>query len=426
MVKHAMTCSKKGDVLVQEFFDGIPAVTYQGSYANHPFAFRFYDPERIVAGRPMREHFCFALPLDAVNCFGLEGGDALLGSMELLNKLGVPYYTLTDSALAGEGGSLRERNVRLDEMAEAMLCLQETFGVQALRVAADLSHPRYCYGAATSYSADIYAFAAAQVKKSLELAHRLESKYFCFFGGQETRSGFYATVNDSLESENLLRLLARLHEHAGTLGYKGKLCVQPGAYAHANIHGETQETGVPEPYWPSAAHALAFLRYGTLDEAFRVDMPVTGRLSDLRMLLQAERLGLMETRPVFGGNLVPMMTHIQLELLRAGTVHGMVLDLQPKFAATPEDYMIHCIMNMDACACGLLLAQRILLDGRVDQFHRERYGEFGYGLGQMIINDQADFAALEEHALVRGEVHAATNRLEYIENVFQNMLCRGI
>ena len=397
--------------MVQEFFEGIPAVTYQGSYASHPFAFRFYDPERLVAGRPMREHFRFALPLDAVNYFGLEGGDALLGSMELLNKLGVPYYTLTDSALAGEGGSLRERYARLDEMAEAMLCLQETFGVQALRVAADLGHPRYCYGAATSYSAEIYAFAAAQVKKSLELAHQLKSKYFCFFGGQETRTGFYATVNDALESENLLRLLSRLSEHAETLGYEGKLCVQPGA---------------SEAYWPSAAHALACLRYGKLDAAFGVDMPVPGQLSDLRMLLQAERLGLMEARPVFGGNLVPMMTHVQLELLRAGAGHGMVLDLQPKFAATPEDYMIHCIMYMDACACGLLLAQRMLLDGRVDQFHKERYGEFGYGLGQMIINDQADLAALEEHALVKGEVQSATNRLEYIENVFQSMLCRGI
>ena len=413
---------------MQEFFEGIPAVTYQGSYASHPFAFRFYDPERIVAGRPMREHFRFALPVTAVSYFGLEGAEALLGSMELLNKLGVQYYTLTDSALAGGGGSLRERYVRLDEMSEAMFCLQKTFGVQALRVAADLTHPRYCYGAATSYSADIYAFAAAQVKKSLELAHKLKSKYFCFLGGQETRTGFYATVNDALESENLLRLLARLSEHAGLIGFDGKLCVQPGAPAgtHANICGEMQETGASEPYWSSAAHALAFLRYGGLDTTFGVDMPVLGQLSDLRVLLQSERLGLLEARPVFGGDLVPRMAHIQMELLRAGAGHGMVLGLQPKFSAAPEDYIIHCIMYMDACACGLLLAQRILLDGRVDQFHRERYSDFGYGLGQSILNNQADLAVLEEHALIKGEVLPATNRVEYIENVFQSMLCRGI
>lgn len=406
---------------MQEFFEGIPVVTHQGSYASHPFSFRFYDPERIVAGRPMREHFRFALPVGAP-CFGLAGGEGLLASMELLHKLGIQYYTLTDRALAAEGGSLRESYARLDEMAEAMRSLQETYRVQPLRVAADLSHPRYCYGAATSSCADVYAFAAAQVKKSLEMALLLGARYFCFFGGQETRGGFYASVNDALESGNLARLLARVSEYAAALDFAGKLCIRPA------VPDADAQAGGAEPYWPSAAHALAFLRGAGLDVSFGVDALAAGPLSDLRALLQAERLGLIEARPVYGGSLVPMMAHIQLELLRAGVrSDGMVLDLRSAHPrAAPEDYVIHCVMYMDACACGLLLAQRILLDGRVEQFCRERYAGFGYGVGLAAVNNQADLAQLEQHALMKGDVRAVTNRVEYMEHVFQSMLCRGI
>ena len=402
---------------MREFFEGIPAIAHQGSYASHPFAFRFYDPERIVVGRPMREHFRFAMPVGELGRFGLAGGDGLLASMELLHKLGIPYYTLTDRALAGEGASLRERHARVDELAGAVRSLQETYQVRALRVAADLSHPRYCYGAATSSSADVYAFAAAQVKKSLETAHLLGAQTFCFFGGQETRSGFYASVDDELESGNLLRFLARVSEYAGLLGFAGRLCVRPCI----------EETNTAEAYWPSAAHALAFLRCGGL-EAFGVDMPVAGPLSDLRMLLRAGRLGLLEARPLYGGNLVPAIAHIQLELLRmGGGPGGMVLDLRSAFpCSTPEDYVIHCVMVMDACACGLLLAQRMLLDGRVEQFRREHYGGFGYGIGQAVVENRADLALLEQHALTKGDAHAVTDRVEYMENVFQSMLCRGI
>lgn len=418
---------------MREFFEGIPAVTHQGSYASYPFAFRFYDPERIVAGRPMREHFRFALPVGELGRFGLTGSDILLASMELLHKLGISYYTMTDRVLAKEGASLRESHARLDEVTAAMGSLQETFQVRALRVAADFSHPRYCYGAATSSCADIYAFAAAQVKKSMETAHLLGAQYFCFSGGQEIRGGFYASVDDALESANLLRFLARVGEYAGALGFPGRLCVRPFIASKMNFTkiddeiSDENESFVEEHYWPSAAHALDFLRSAGL-HAFGVDMPLAGPLSDLRMLLQAQRLGLFEARPMYGGGLVPLMARVQLELLRLGVASGgMVLDLRSAVpCSTPEDYVIHCIMYMDACACGLLLAQRILLDGRVEQFRRERYSGFGYGIGQAAAENRADLTALEQHALAKGDVQAATNRIEYMENVFQGMLCRGV
>jgi xylose isomerase len=402
---------------LKEFFEGVPIITHQGCYETHPFAFKFYDPERVVAGRPMREHFRFALPVGVLERFGLSGADGLLATMELLHKLGISYYTLTDKALGGEGGSLRESNARLDDMAEIMLTLQNTFQVRPLRLAADFTHPRYCYGAGTSYSADVYAFAAAQLKKSLELARKLGALHFCFFSGQETRAGFYMSVNDTLESENLARLLQHLRDYANSLGYNGKLCVRPAV---------PEDVSPPaEPYWPTAAHALAFLRHAGLSADYWIDAE-PGSSSELRMLLQTERLGLLELRTLDGGALVPLLSRAQLELQRAGGLFGgTVLQISPAACATPEDYFIHCVMYMDACACGLLLAQRLLLDGRVEQFRRERYGSFGFGVGRAVLENQADFSTLEQHALQKGEARALTARAEYLENVFQSMLFRG-
>ena len=405
---------------LKEYFPGIPAVQFEGSYASHPFSFRFYDPERIVAGKPMREQLRFALPIGAAARFGHEGQDYLMASMELLHKLGLQLYTARDRALAPEAPTLRESNARMDEAAEVLVCLQEAYGARALQVSADLSsHPRYCYGAATSYSADIYAYAAAQAKKALELAWRLGALQFCFSGEQECRDGFYPSVNDALEIDNLLRLLGMLAGYAAELGYDGSLCVRPGTES------------MREPYWPCASQALAFLRQGGLEGAYRVDLPGGAPCSELRALLQADRLGAVQVAPTLPAayealfvRAVPML----LEILRLGGLRGggIILDVPHRVCATPEDYVIHCILHMDAYAYGLMMAQRVLLDGRVEQLRRERYSGFYQGVGRSVLENRADLHLLEAHALQRGMLLARTGREDYMEHVVQGLMYRGV
>ena len=405
---------------VKEYFPGIPVVQFEGSYASHPFSFRFYDPDRIVAGKPMREHLRFALPIGAASRFGHSGQDYLLASMELLHKLGLQLYTLRDRALAPEAPTLRESNARIDEAAEALVCLQEAYGARALQVSADLSeNPRYCYGAATSYSADIYAHAAAQTKKALELAWRLGALQYCFSGEQECRDGFYPSVNDALEMDNLLRLLNMLSGSAAEFGYTGTLCVRPG--------GDTAR----EPYWPGASQTLAFLRQGRLENAYRIDLPGGAPCSELRTLLQADRLGAVQVSPTLPAayetlfvRSVPML----LEILRFGGLQGsgIILDVPHRVCATPEDYVIHCILHMDAYAYGLMMAQRVLLDGRVEQLRRERYSGFYQGMGRAVLENRADLRLLESHALQRGMLSARTGREDYMEHVVQGLMYRGV
>jgi len=405
---------------VKEYFPGVPAVQYEGSYANHPFSFRFYDPERIVAGKPMREQLRFALPIGAAARFGHEGQDYLLASMELLHKLGLQLYTVRDGSLAPEAPTLRESNARIDEAAEALLCLQEAYGAQALQVSVDLSsHPRYCYGAATSYSADIYAYAAAQAKKALELAWRLGALQFCFPGEQECRDGFYPSVNDALETDNLLRMLGMLGSYAAELGYAGSLSVRPGAEASR------------EPYWPTASQALAFLRQGGLENAYRVDLQGEAPCAELRALLQADRLGALRVSPTLPAayeTLFVRAVPTLLEILRFGGMRdgGIILDVPHRVCATPEDYVIHCILHMDAYAYGLMMAQRVLLDGRVEQLRRERYSGFYQGVGRSVLENRADLYLLEAHALQRGMLLARTGREDYMEHVVQGLMYRGV
>lgn len=405
---------------MKEYFPGIPMVQFEGSYASHPFSFRFYDPERIVAGKPMREHLRFALPIGAAAQFGWQGQDYLLASMELLHKLGLSFYTLRDRSLAEEALTLRESNARMDEAAETMKYLQDAYQVRALQVSADLSsHPRYCYGAATSYSVEIYAYAAAQTKKAFELACRLGALQFSYWGEQERRDGFYPSVNDALEEENLMRLLGMLAGYAAELGYQGSLCVRPGS------------ENSRESYWPNAAQALAFLRQGGLESVYRIDLPSESSCAELRMLLQADRLGALPLSPALPTayeSLFVRSAPAMLELLRFGGLRsgGIILDVPHRVCATPEDYVIHCILHMDAYAYGLVMAQRVLLDGRTEQLRRERYNGFYQGVGRFVMENRADLHLLENHALQHSPLLARTGREDYMEHVVQGLMCRGI
>ncbi|MDR2525676.1 MAG: hypothetical protein LBC83_05805 [Oscillospiraceae bacterium] len=430
---------------LKEYYPGIPVLSYEGSYATNPFAFKFYQAERVIAGKPMREQLRFALSFEKALCaegldlfgqptadrsFGAAQGGAmqiarerLLAMMELLHKLGVHWFTLRDRDLAPEGESLRESNARLDEMTEQLLYLQQVYSVRPLQVSAELSaHPRYMNGAATSNSAEIFAFAAAQTKKALELAFRLDSAGFCVVGGREGRAHLLS-VNEALEQANLARLLHLVAEHAAVIGYKGEMSIRPSA--PGLVRGA---------YWPDAERCRAFLHHYDLHTAFRVTMGENGTFSDLRTLIQEKSLACIPSVCFYGAGQAygePSTAAIALalrELLRNGgfAQGGFILETaSARNSNTLEDLCMAILLAMDAYALGLILGQRTLLDGRIDQFARERYASFAYGVGKAITEGSANMDDLETHALQRGAPLAASSRQEYLEAVLHALLFRG-
>ncbi len=430
---------------MKEYFPSIPMIAYEGSYSTNPFAFKFYNAERVTAGKPLREHLRFALSFEKALCaegadlYGYPTADRLFGAspsspmqyarerlyamMELLHKLGLSYFTVRDRDLAPEGSSLRESNARLDEMTECLLYLQQVYSVQPLQVSADLTtHPRYMNGSATSNSAEVFAFAAAQVKKSLELAHRLDSLGFCIIGGREGREHLLC-VNEDLEQDNLARMLRLTAAHANAIHYKGELSIRPSA--PGTVRGA---------YWPDSEQCLAFLRRYDLDATFRITLGEDATLSELHTLLHHNALGSLGVSCFHSGEQsqgigsVTSTTLAARELLHAGGFRsgGLLLENAPhRSSNTLEDLCITLILAMDAYALGTILAQRTLLDGRMEQFSHDRYASFSYGIGKAILDGTADMDALETHALQRGEVAAASARKEYLDAVLHSLLFRG-
>lgn len=429
---------------LKEYFPSIPVIAFEGSYSTNPFAFKFYNAGRITAGKPLRDHLRFALSYEKALCAegadacGLPTADRLFGAspasamqcarerlyalMEMLHKLGLGYFTLRDRDLAPEGSSLRESNARLDEMTECLLYMQQVYSVRPLQISADLvSHPRYMNGSATSNSAEVFAFAAAQVKKALELAFRLDSLGFCVTGGREGREHILC-VNEDLEQDNLARLLRLVAAHAAAISYKGELSIRP------SVPG-----AVRGAYWPDSEQCLAFLRRYDLDGIFRITLG-EATLSELHTLLRHSMLGSLAASCLhagereLGAGSVTSTTLAARELLRSGGFArgGLLLEEAPRRTSnTLEDLFITQILAMDAYALGMILAQRTLLDGRMEQFSRDRYASYTYGVGKAILDGSADMDALETHALQRGEVSASSARQEYLEAVLHSLLFRG-
>ncbi|MDR1927941.1 MAG: hypothetical protein LBQ33_04810 [Oscillospiraceae bacterium] len=413
---------------MKEFFPGIPMVSYEGSYSSNPFAFKFYQQDRIIAGKPMREHLRFALSFQSPLPVALMPGapDPIRDAkgraqalLELMHKLGLSYYTLRDRDLAPEAGSLRESNARLDETAECLLFLQQAYAVRPLTVSVDLSsHPRYIEGAATSPSADVFAFAAAQTKKALELAQRLGALSFCIPGEREGGGQLFC-VNDLLAQGNLAQLLRFTAEYAALLGFGGQLCAAPAASPALQ----------DDAYWRDGEACLAFLRRHHLEQTYQICLPASASPQALRTLLDANALFSLETRGQESApSLVPQAALAMLALLRGGSLPAGGLTLYPLPAPgsnTPEDLCIALVQRMDAYALGLHLAQRTLLDGRLEQFLRERYASYGYGVGRAVVEGGASLTSLEQYALQKGDASPASGRQEYLGAVLDSLLFRN-
>ncbi len=197
------------------FFPDVHKIRYEGPDSRNPLSFRHYNPDEVVEGKPMREHFRFAVaywhtfrgmggdpfgPGCAVRPWedGTDSLDMALKrvdvAFEFMEKLGVPFYCFHDRDVAPEGKNLAESNKNLDAVAKRLKDAQNRTGIKLLWGTANLfSNPRYVHGAATSPNADAFAYASAQVKKAIEVTKELGGEGYTFWGGREGYQSLYNT-----------------------------------------------------------------------------------------------------------------------------------------------------------------------------------------------------------------------------------------
>ncbi|MGB1129739.1 MAG: xylose isomerase [Haloferula sp.] len=426
-------------------------IQYEGPTSKNPLAFKHYNPEELVDGKTMKEHLRFAAPYWHVmrNELGdpFGGGTALMpwddGSdstenavkrvdvfFEFLEKIGIDYYCWHDRDIAPELGDLAASNAALDTVVARLKEKQAETGVKLLWGTACLfSHPRYAQGAATSPDANVYAYAAAQVKKALECTHELEGLGYTFWGGRE---GYATLLNTDMKRE-LDHLGAFLHmavDHAKKIGFTGPFYIEP----------KPREPSTHQ-YDSDAAACLNFLREYDLMDHFKLNIETNHATlaghtmeHELTVSANAGMLGSIDANR--GDTLIGWdtdqfptdiygTTQVMLVVLGMGgfTTGGLNFDAKRRREShEPIDLMHAHIGGMDTFARGLKIASAIRADGRLSDFVKERYSSFDGEVGKKVEAGQCSFEDLEKIALANGEPTLASGRQEMLENLINEFI----
>ena len=435
-----------------DFYKSIPAIRYEGPGSKNPLAFQFYNPGEVLFGKAMKDHLRFAMSYWHTMC--AEGADMFgvgtLGkgygqadpmesalakaetSFEFMQKLGLELYCFHDRDIAPEADNLRETNARLDKISDRLFELQNATGIAPLWGTANLfSNPRYQNGAASSCSPEVFAFAAAQVKKALELTVKLGGQGFVFWGGREGYETLLNT-NYALEQDNIARLFTLARDYARSIGFKGPFYIEP-----------KPKEPMKHQYDYDAAAAISFLRKYGLDGDFKMNIEANHATlaghtfqHELRVSREEGFFGSIDANigdPLLGWDTDQFPTNVydstlaMLEVLDAGgfTTGGLNFDAKTRRASnTFEDLFQAYVAGMDTFALGLRMAAKLKADGRLDEFVRARYAGYESGLGLEIVQGKADMAALEAFALAQGDVCTTSGRQEYLEHVMNCVMFR--
>lgn len=355
-----------------------------------------------------------------------------LACFEILDKLSIDYFCFHDRDIAPEGETLSETNARLDEIVPFIQDLMKKGNKKLLWGTANcFSNPRYMHGAGTACNPEVFAFAAAQIKKALEITVKLGGEGYVFWGGRE---GYETLLNTDMELEldNLARLLRLAVDYGRSIGFKGFYYIEP-----------KPKEPTKHQYDFDVASVLAFLRRYGLEKDFKMNVEANHATlaqhsfqHELRMARINGAFGSIDANQgdmLLGWDTDQFPTNVyettlcMLEVLKAGgfTHGGLNFDAKARRGSfTHEDIFHAYIAGMDAFALGLRFAVRIIEDGRLDEFVEKRYSGYKNGIGADIISGKATMADLEAYALNKGDVLDCleSGRQEYLENLINNLM----
>ena len=430
-----------------EAFPGIPKIRYEGPATKNMLAFRHYNADALVEGRPMRDHLRFAVAYwhtfrgTGSDPFGAPTmlrpwethGNALTASLdrvevafEFMEKLGVGFYCFHDRDVAPEGNTLSESHSHLDAVAESLKRHQDASGIQLLWGTANLfSHPRYVHGAATSPQADVFAFAAAQVKKALDVTHRLGGEGYVFWGGRE---GYQCLWNTDMKREvgHLAQFMHMAVDYAKEIGFTGQFYFEP-----------KPREPTKHQYDFDCATCINFLRAYGLEKHVKMNIETNhATLAGHEMQHELEYAGMQgflgsidanTGDPLVGWDTdqfptnIYLTTQIMYTILKYGGLApgGVNFDAKVRRESfEPVDLFHAHIGGMDAFARGLTIAAAMRADGAIQKLLEERYASWSSPLGKRIESGSETFRSLEKEMLAKGEADPCrSGRQELFENV---------
>ncbi len=434
-----------------DYFPAVSSIQYEGPDSKNPLAFRHYNPDEKVMGKTMADHLRFAVCYwHTFKNLGSDpfGGDTILrayntgesemkvaentmrAAFEFFTKLGVNFWCFHDRDIAPEADNLSETNRRLDKMVDLAESLQNDTGLKLLWGTTNMfTHRRFMAGAATNPSPAVFAYAASQVKKAMEVTHRLGGAGYVFWGGRE---GYETLLNTDLgrELDHLGAFLNMAVDYKKKIGFDGQLYIEP-----------KPKEPTKHQYDFDAGNCHAFLqKYGLTDhlklniEANHATLAAHSFHHELEYAAANGLLGSVDANrgdTLLGWDTDQFPTDIydttiaMYTILRAGglTTGGLNFDAHVRRQSIdPEDLFHAHIGAMDCFARGLKNAARMIEDGRLADAVKQRYAGWDSGLGAEIENGKVDFEALEKYTLNNGDPELQSGRQELLENIFNEYI----
>ena len=432
-------------------FKNLDKVKYEGPSSKNPLAFKFYDADRVILGKKMSEHLPFALSwwhtlgANGVDMFGRGTIDKNLGEeansmalakakvdagFEIMNKLGIKYFCFHDVDLVPEADDINVTNQRLDEISDYILSKMANTDIKCLWGTANMfSNPRFMNGAGSTNDADVYCFAAAQVKKALDITVKLGGRGFVFWGGRE---GYETLLNTDVkfELENIARLLTLARDYGRKIGFKGDFYIEP-----------KPKEPMKHQYDFDAATAIGFLKEHHLKKDFKLNIEANHATlaghtfaHDLRIASINNMLGSIDANQgdyLLGWDTdefpfdVYEATYCMLEVLKnGGLTGGFNFDAKCRRPSnTWEDVLEAYILGMDTFALGLIKACQIIEDGRLEKFIKDKYSSFNEGIGKKIVSNEVSLEDLADYACTKKTVATPqSGKQEHLESIVNQIL----
>ncbi|MGL5721461.1 MAG: xylose isomerase [Brevinema sp.] len=432
-----------------EYFTNIKTVKYEGIDSENAVSFKHYNASQKVAGKTMEDWLPFSmswwhtLAAGGRDPFGVEtalrpwnGKPAeeaarmrVDAGFEFMNKLGINYFCFHDRDIAPEYSSLKETNAALDSIADLTLQQMEKTGKKLLWGTSSLfTNPRYMHGAATSPNADVFAIAAAQTKKTLDITHAMNGRGYVFWGGRE---GYETLLNTDMKREldHMAAFLKMAVDYKEKIGFKGMFYLEP-----------KPKEPTKHQYDFDAAACLEFLHHYKLEDHFQLNLEVNHATlaghtmqHEMQVARNHGKLGSIDLNfgdPLLGWDTDMFLTNVyeatlmMIELIKNGGVTGgLNFDAKVRRGShTMDDLAYAYIAGMDTIAWGLKVADAIIKDGFYEKFIADRYSSYNSGIGAKIESGKTSLEELADYAMGIADPTLASGSQELLEAKFNQFI----
>ncbi len=435
----------------KEYFKGINKIQFEGKESDNPLAFKYYNPEQVIAGKTMREHFKYAIAYWHTFCG--QGGDPFGpgtqnfawdrspdpiqaakdkadAAFEFINKMGFDYFCFHDYDLVQEGATFSESEARLNTITDYIKGKQAESGVKLLWGTANcFSNPRYMNGASTNPDFNVVARAGGQVKLALDATIKLGGENYVFWGGRE---GYMSLLNTDMEREldHMAQFLTMARDYARAQGFKGTFFIEP----------KPMEP-MKHQYDFDAATAIGFLKEYGLDKDFKMNIEVNhATLAQHTMqheLAVAAKAGMLGSIDANRGdyqngwdtdqfpNNIQETTEAMLVFLEAGGLQGGGINFDAKIrrnSTDMEDVFHAHIGGADTFARALITADKIMTSSVYNALREKRYSSFDAGKGKDFEAGKLELTDLYKIAQENGELNLQSGKQELFENIINQYI----